>query len=85
MAKCRGLLQENQELGKQISQGRVAQLEAEIVLHKKYNQEIKQAQEGVAFFLWVIMVQGLWCTCARTRVIFVDGCGFTFKGFSIQE
>ena len=46
MAKCRGLLQENQELGKQISQGRVAQLEAEIALHKKYNQEIKQAQEG---------------------------------------
>lgn len=47
MAKCRGLLQENQELGKQISQGRVTQLEAEITLHKKYNQEIKQAQEGV--------------------------------------
>ncbi len=46
MAKCRGLLQENQELGKQISQGRVAQLEAEITLHKKHNQEIKQAQEG---------------------------------------
>ena len=46
MAKCRGLLQENQELGKQISQGRVTQLEAEITLHKKYNQEVKHAQEG---------------------------------------
>lgn len=46
MAKCRGLLQENQELGKQISQGRVTQLEAEVTLHKKYNQEIKNAQEG---------------------------------------
>jgi len=54
MAKCRGLLQENQELGKQISQGRVAQLEAEIALHKKYNQEVKQAQEGVLLVvLWM--------------------------------
>ena len=46
MAKCRSLLQENAELGKQISQGRVAQLEAEIALHKKHNQEIKAAQDG---------------------------------------
>ena len=46
MAKCRSLLQENQDLGKQISQGRVAQLEAEIALQKKYNQEIKETQEG---------------------------------------
>ena len=46
MAKCRSLIQENQELGKQISQGRVAQLEAEIALQRKYNQEIKAAQEG---------------------------------------
>ena len=28
------------------SQGRVAQLEAEIALHKKFNQEIKNAQDG---------------------------------------
>lgn len=47
MAKCRGLLQENQDLGKQISQGRVAQLEAEVSLQKKYNQEIKETQEGM--------------------------------------
>ena len=46
MAKCRSLLQENQELGKQISQGRVAQLEAELALQKKYNQEIVETQEG---------------------------------------
>lgn len=46
MAKCRSLLQENAELGKQVSQGRVAQLEAEIALHKKHNQEIKAAQDG---------------------------------------
>ena len=47
MAKCRSLLQENQELGKQISQGRVAQLEAELALQKKYNQEVKASQDGV--------------------------------------
>ena len=46
MAKCRSLLQENQELGRQISQGRVAQLEAEVALHKKCNLEIKAAQDG---------------------------------------
>ena len=46
MAKCRSLLQENAELGKQVSQGRVAQLETEIALHKKHNQEIKAAQDG---------------------------------------
>jgi parvulin-like peptidyl-prolyl isomerase len=46
MAKCRSLLQENQDLGKQISQGRVAQLEAELAIQKKYNQEIVETQEG---------------------------------------
>ncbi len=46
MARCRNLLQENAELGKQISQGRVAQLEAEVSLQTKYNQEIKTALDG---------------------------------------
>lgn len=60
MAKCRSLLQENQELGKQISQGRVAQLEAEIALQKKYNQEIREAQEGsMVLITWLIT--WLWC------------------------
>ncbi len=48
MAKCRNLLQENQELGKQISQGRVAQLEAEVALQTKYNQDTKSAQDGTS-------------------------------------
>ena len=39
-------MQENQELGKQISQGRVAQLEAEIALQRKFNEEIKASQDG---------------------------------------
>ncbi|CAI8046295.1 Pre-mRNA-splicing regulator WTAP [Geodia barretti] len=51
MAKCRSLIQENAELGKQISQGRVAQLEAEIALQKKCNQEIKTAQDELNEFV----------------------------------
>ena len=46
MAKCRTVIQENQELGKQISQGRVAQLEAEIALQMKRYEEIKTSQDG---------------------------------------
>ena len=38
--------QENQELGRQLSQGRVAQLEAELALQKKYSDELKGSQDG---------------------------------------
>ena len=40
------LIQENQELGRQLSQGRVAQLEAELALQKKYSDELKGSQDG---------------------------------------
>lgn len=46
MAKCRMLIQENQELGRQLSQGRIAQLEAELALQKKYSEELKTSQDG---------------------------------------
>ena len=46
MAKCRMLIQENQELGRQLSQGRIAQLEAELALQKKYSEELKGSQDG---------------------------------------
>lgn len=46
MAKCRMLIQENQELGRQMSQGRIAQLEAELALQKKYSEELKSSQDG---------------------------------------
>lgn len=46
MAKCRMLIQENQELGSKLSQGRVAQLEAELALQKKYSDELKGSQDG---------------------------------------
>lgn len=46
MSRCRTLIAENQELGKQLSQGKVAQLEAELALQKKYSEDLKQSQEG---------------------------------------
>lgn len=51
MAKCRMLIQENQELGRQLSQGRIAQLEAELALQKKYSEELKSSQDGKGFLL----------------------------------
>lgn len=44
------LIQENQELGRQLSQGRIAQLEAELALQKKYSEELKSSQDGKGFY-----------------------------------
>ena len=49
MAKCCMLIQENQELGRPLSQGRDAQLEAELALQKKYSDELKGSQDGKAY------------------------------------
>ena len=46
MAKCRMLLQENEELGKIISSGRTAKLEGEIALEKTLVGEMKKSQAG---------------------------------------
>ena len=46
MAKCRMLLQENEELGKVISSGRTAKLEGDIALEKTLVQEMKKSQAG---------------------------------------
>lgn len=51
MAKCRMLIQENQELGRQLSQGRIAQLEAELALQKKYSEELKSSQDGKGYLM----------------------------------
>jgi hypothetical protein len=45
------LIQENQELGRQLSQGRIAQLEAELALQKKYSEELKSSQDGKEVFI----------------------------------
>lgn len=46
MAKCRMLLQENEELGKVITSGRTAKLEGEIAAQKQLVQEMKGNQSG---------------------------------------
>ncbi|KAM4625116.1 pre-mRNA-splicing regulator WTAP-like isoform 1-T2 [Polymixia lowei] len=51
MAKCRMLIQENQELGRQLTQGRIAQLEAELALQKKYSGELKSSQDELNDFI----------------------------------
>jgi len=44
MAKCRQLYQENEDLGKMISSGRLAKLEGELALQKDYSEKMKQNQ-----------------------------------------
>ena len=46
MAKCRKLYQENEELGKMISSGRLAKLETDLALQKSLTEEIRKAQAG---------------------------------------
>ncbi|KAI6660908.1 Pre-mRNA-splicing regulator WTAP [Oopsacas minuta] len=45
VAKCKQLITENEELGKQLSEGRVARLEAQLALQKNYTQQLKKSRE----------------------------------------
>lgn len=54
MAKCRLLYQENEELGKMTSNGRLAKLEGELALQKSYNEEVKKSQLGQYFLSRII-------------------------------
>uniref|UniRef100_H2YR00 Pre-mRNA-splicing regulator WTAP n=1 Tax=Ciona savignyi TaxID=51511 RepID=H2YR00_CIOSA len=51
MSRCRTLLAENKELGLQISQGKISQLEAELALQKKYSEELKSSQDELNEFV----------------------------------
>ena len=46
MAKCRMLLQENEELGRTVSSGRLAKLEGDIALQKRLISEMKNSEKG---------------------------------------
>jgi hypothetical protein len=50
MAKCRLLYQENEELGRVISSGRLAKLEGELALQKSFSDEVKKSQSGTFKF-----------------------------------
>lgn len=51
MAKCRLLYQENEELGKMISSGRMAKLEGDLALQKSFSEEMKKSQSELDEFL----------------------------------
>lgn len=51
MAKCRLLYQENEELGKMTSSGRLAKLEGELALQKSFSEEVKKSQVELDEFL----------------------------------
>lgn len=51
MAKCRLLHQENEELGKVTSSGRIATLEADLALQKRLSEEVRQSQLDLDSFL----------------------------------
>ena len=44
MARCRQLLQENEDIAKMVSSGRLAKLEGELAMHKKLVEEMKKNQ-----------------------------------------
>lgn len=73
MAKCRMLIQENQELGRQLSQGRIAQLEAELALQKKYSEELKSSQDGETNLSALLFICG-----SKTKMV---SCEFAPTGF----
>jgi len=81
MAKCRMLIQENQELGRQLSQGRIAQLEAELALQKKYSEELKSSQDGKVLVLVVAhFLPRLFSGSSFLFTSFVIYSGFFLKG-----
>lgn len=47
MAKCRLLYQENEELGKIVSNGRLAKLESDLALHRNLCEELRRSQTDV--------------------------------------
>jgi len=51
MAKCRQLYQENEDLGKMISSGRLAKLEGELAIQKNLTDEMKQSQMEMDDFM----------------------------------
>ncbi len=53
MAKCRLLYQENEELGRMISSGRLAKLEGDLALQRNFSEEMKKSQSGEFLLLYL--------------------------------
>jgi len=57
MAKCRMLYQENEELGKMITSGRLAKLESDLALQKSLTEEMKKSQSGWGIIISIIIFE----------------------------
>jgi hypothetical protein len=51
MARCKKLLEENEQLGKTISSDNVAKLEGEIALQNRLLSTMKDSQQGKHYYL----------------------------------
>ena len=70
MAKCRMLLQENDELGINISSGRTAKLEGEVALEKKFVEEMKVSQAGARSVTSpCTLMLSCWCFWGATGIL----------------
>lgn len=71
MAKCRLLHQENEDLGRMTSSGRIAKLEGDLALQKSFSEEVKKSQSGktckieLLMLSWKMNTIFSW-TCFRT-------------------
>lgn len=80
MAKCRLLYQENEELGKMTSNGRLAKLESELALQKSYNEEVKKSQLGTKSFHFRLYSNAI-CNFVSSRpMTFLSHIGVVFGG-----
>jgi len=74
MAKCRMLLQENEDLGRSMSSGRIAKLEGDIALQKRLIDEMKNSEKGQSVGRSMLVL--FRCRCGLFRLVVVKGfCG----------
>ena len=64
MAKCRMLYQENEELGRMVSSGRIAKLEGDLALQRNFSDTLMKSQAGEYKFCFCygpdIRILGAW-------------------------
>ncbi|XP_055917139.1 pre-mRNA-splicing regulator female-lethal(2)D [Eupeodes corollae] len=96
MAKCRLLYQENEELGKMTSNGRLAKLETELAMQKSFAEEVKKSQSELDDFLQELDedVEGMQSTIlflqqelktTRDRIQFLEKENYQLKNGTTDE
>ena len=77
MGKCRMLIDENEELGRQLSQGRVAQLQAELSLQKSANEEMQKSLDEMTGF--VLQLDEEVGVLVHTPIYFITSCNAKYS------